>query len=316
MSATAVTASAAADHPAAADDDLRRPPSPPSYWRSLGLFTYPTTDPVTWTPAYKRLVVAIVAACNMLPGFCSTVYLPGTPNVRDDLHTTDVLVNLTLSLFILFNGVGPVLFSAFSDAFRLRRLFYLLALALFTAASIGCYFVGNIEGLIVLRCLQSIGASAPLSIGAGTISDMYTLSERGSAVGAMTAGSAIGPLMGPILGGVMTQTVGWRSTFLLSTGLGAALFLLQLLVVPESYRLRSVWGPMPVLRDLHAAPSATVPTNSKSSGEHSVHASTASKSDTQTEVVIVAAATDGTKDRADEFLSAGTITDANADAEA
>ncbi|KAJ1553429.1 hypothetical protein HK405_007949, partial [Cladochytrium tenue] len=235
----AVTASVSAHQPP-------QPPSHPTFLRSLAISSLPPTDPALWPPARKRLTLSVVAVSAMLPGFCSTVYLPGVPDVREDLQTSSTLVTLTLSLFILFMGVGPFVASAVSDAVRRRRAVYLLSLLLFVAASVGCYFVGTIEGLIVLRCLQSIGASTPVALGAGTVADIYYLSERGAAVGIVSAGGAIGPLLGPILGGIMTEAVGWRFTFLVSAALGAACFLAMFLGVPETFRLASVWGPMPL----------------------------------------------------------------------
>ncbi|KAJ1558203.1 hypothetical protein HK405_014188, partial [Cladochytrium tenue] len=236
----------------------------------LGL-RLPTSDPANWPRARKWRIVAVLTACNVLPGFCSTVYLPGVPSVRDDLHTSDVLVNLTLSLFILFNGVGPIFFSAASDTMSRRKPVYLFALALFSAASLACYFAESVGVLIALRCLQSVGASAALSIAAGSVSDMFYLSERGAAVGAVSAGSAVGALTGPVLGGVMTQAIGWRATFLLSAGLGAALLFAQLLAVPESYRFASIWGPM--------QPSPPAPTSPDAAGSEELSGAASERND-------------------------------------
>lgn len=59
---------------------------------------------------------------------------------------------------------------------------------IFTAASIGAVWVRNIWVLLVMRILQSIGISAPWSIGAGTIADLYEVHERGTALGIIFAG--------------------------------------------------------------------------------------------------------------------------------
>ncbi|KAJ3130885.1 hypothetical protein HK100_007275 [Physocladia obscura] len=200
----------------------------------------------------KLVCLSVISATAMLPGLSSTLYLPGVPDIITDLQTQQILVTLTLSLFILFNGIGALLWSAFSDSFSRRRFCYVISMLIFSISSIGCYFVQTIEGLIVLRCIQSFGASVANSIGAGSISDMYVKEERGSAVGLFSAGSSIGPLIGPVIGGAMANSAGWRSTFLLATAFGLAIFLLHIFCVPETFRDPKVWEKD--LKDANVAP--------------------------------------------------------------
>ncbi|KAJ3386932.1 hypothetical protein HDU84_001208 [Entophlyctis sp. JEL0112] len=172
----------------------------------------------------------------MVPGLSSTLYLPGVPNIIEDLNSPQILVTLTLSLFILFNGLGSLFWSSISDSFFMRRRCYILAMLVFSIASIGCYFVKTINGLIVLRCVQSVGSSVANALGAGSISDLFVKEERGSAVGLYSAGAAIGPLIGPVIGGALSNSAGWRSTFLFATAFGLLCCLLHILFVPETHK--------------------------------------------------------------------------------
>lgn len=65
--------------------------------------------------------------------------------------------------------------------------------------------VKNIGVFVVVRILQSIGASAAQAVGAGTISDLFTMQERGSAMGLFLLGPLIGPVVGPIAGGYINE---------------------------------------------------------------------------------------------------------------
>jgi MFS family permease len=54
---------------------------------------------------------------------------------------------------------------------------------IFIAASIGCALAPSIEALIALRVVQSMGASAVLSLGAGSLADLFDTHERGEKMG-------------------------------------------------------------------------------------------------------------------------------------
>jgi MFS family permease len=63
----------------------------------------------------------------------------------------------------------------------------------------------SIGVLIGMRCLQGLGSSAVLAIGAATLADIYEPVERGTKMGIYYAAPLLGPAIGPILGGVLTQ---------------------------------------------------------------------------------------------------------------
>jgi MFS family permease len=90
--------------------------------------------------------------------------------------------------------------------------------------------------LICFRALAAVGSSAVMSLGAGTISDIYVPEQRGRAIGMYTLGPLIGPAVGPIIGGYLTQGFGWRSIFWFLTVLTAILWVLLFFWLPETWR--------------------------------------------------------------------------------
>ncbi|RUS17270.1 major facilitator superfamily domain-containing protein [Endogone sp. FLAS-F59071] len=66
-----------------------------------------------------------------------------------------------------------------------------------------CYLRNlNTVGLfITMRVLQSFAAGAAMTVGSGTISDIFRAKERGTAVGIFALGPLLGPVVGPIAGG-------------------------------------------------------------------------------------------------------------------
>lgn len=86
-----------------------------------------------------------------------------------------------------------------------RRFIYIGSTVIYVASTVGCAMSKNIGVFVVVRILQSIGASAAQAVGAGTISDLFTMQERGSAMGLFLLGPLIGPVVGPIAGGYINE---------------------------------------------------------------------------------------------------------------
>lgn len=132
---------------------------------------------------YISFFVSTILSLNIasIPGLSSTVYFPGLPELTQDLHASSISVSASTSLFILFQGLFPIIWSSLSDYFHVRKIIYIVSLLIFAFASLGCCFVQNIWVLVALRCMQAAGASAT-TLGAGTISDLYPVEKRGYAL--------------------------------------------------------------------------------------------------------------------------------------
>jgi len=193
-------------------------------------------DPRLFSRSRKWLLVALVAIASILPGFCSTIILPALEDIQNSMGASSIGVTLANSFYMLFMGIAPIFYSSISDHYGIRRVIYIGSMLIFTASSLAAVWVHNIWVLLVMRILQSIGISAPWSIGAGTIADMYEVHERGNALGIIFAGQFAGPMIGPLLGGFLTEAGGWEAIFWLLFALGAAMVVVMFFFMEESYR--------------------------------------------------------------------------------
>ncbi|KAI7854708.1 major facilitator superfamily domain-containing protein [Circinella umbellata] len=172
-----------------------------------------------------------------MPGLSSTIYFPGLPTITNELNASDTETILTAALFVLFMGIGPVFWGSLSDYYQTRRFLLIIAMVIFTAASLGCALINNIWGLIVFRCLQSVGSSAPMAVGGGCLADLYSVVNRGGPTSTLFLSMFIGPLIGPIIGGFLTiSNLTWRSTFIFCVAFGAFVLIITFLFMPETYR--------------------------------------------------------------------------------
>jgi len=101
------------------------------------------------------------------------------------------------------------------ESFGQRRTF-VGALAVFLAASALGAASWSTEVLIASRVLQgaATGVLQPLAMVA--LFDVFPPERRGSAMGMFGFGIVLAPAVGPVVGGLLVQSFGWRSIFLLS----------------------------------------------------------------------------------------------------
>ncbi|KII91323.1 hypothetical protein PLICRDRAFT_105812 [Plicaturopsis crispa FD-325 SS-3] len=192
-------------------------------------------DPRQWSRARKNLVLIIVSCASLIAGLCANIQNPSIQSIEDDLHASSSDISLSISLFILCQGTAPILWSAVSEI-KGRKLVYLVSVALFAAASAVVATAKSIGVVIGMRCVQGLGSSAVMAIGAATLADIFDPSERGSKMGIYYAAPMLGPSLGPILGGVLTEAFNWRASFWFLVIWGGIVFVFFLTLFKDTFR--------------------------------------------------------------------------------
>ncbi|KAJ5088359.1 hypothetical protein N7456_011975 [Penicillium angulare] len=136
----------------------------------------------------------------------ATTYFPLLPLLRTQFHTSSQAINLTLTIYIIFQAISPVIFGPLSDFYG-RRPTFILSLALYVVGNLGLAInKDNYAVLLVLRATQSFGASAAYAISFGVVADVCTSNERGRMLGPINMTLNLGACVGPIIGGVVAYT--------------------------------------------------------------------------------------------------------------
>jgi MFS transporter, DHA2 family, methylenomycin A resistance protein len=129
---------------------------------------------------------------------------------------------------------------ALSDRFGARRLF-VIGFGVFAAASFSCGLAPSAASLIVARAVQGVGAAVVIPSSLALINYAYADDPpaRAEAIALWTTAGAIALAAGPIIGGVLIQSVGWRSIFFVNVPIslaGAWLILKTAKETPEASR--------------------------------------------------------------------------------
>ncbi|AUG79108.1 MFS transporter [Kitasatospora sp. MMS16-BH015] len=123
-----------------------------------------------------------------------------------------------------------------SDRFGGRRTF-LTGLVAFGVLSGVSALATNLSTLVVLRLALGIAGALLLPASLAIITNVYTVpAERARAVGSWAAITGAALAAGPVVGGVLTETVGWRAIFLINVPLALVSFAITAKLAPETAR--------------------------------------------------------------------------------
>lgn len=184
----------------------------------------------------KWLIVVMTSMASFFSPLSGQIYYPVMPLLVQSYHLTPALVNLSITTYMVLQGLAPSFMGTFADSAGGRRPAYILAFAIYTAANVGLALQDSYAALLVLRCLQSAGSSGTVAFGYGVIADISTTAERGKYIGPMAAGALVAPAMGPVIGGLLSQFLGWRSVFWFLVIISGGYLVAYVVLMPETAR--------------------------------------------------------------------------------
>ncbi|OIW22430.1 putative MFS transporter, partial [Coniochaeta ligniaria NRRL 30616] len=183
----------------------------------------------------KVIVIITASFAAIISPMSGSIYFPALPSIAADLDVSISLVTLTVTTYLIFQGLAPSFIGNFSDIYG-RRPAYIICFSIYLAANIGLALQDNYAALLVLRCLQSSGSSGTIALGSAVVADVSTRAERGKYIGYASMGVTLGPALGPVIGGLIDQRLGWRSIFWFLTIFSAVLFVIVIVAMPETCR--------------------------------------------------------------------------------
>src|SRR5690349_16483655 len=142
----------------------------------------------------------------------TTIVSVATPAIARDLGTSVNDVIWVTSAYLLAYAVPLLVTGRLGDRFGPKHL-YLVGLTIFTVASLWCGLTGSIDGLIVARVVQGVGASMMTPQTMAVITRTFPAAKRGSAMALWGATAGAATLAGPLLGGVLVDVAGWEWIF-------------------------------------------------------------------------------------------------------
>ena len=166
-------------------------------------------------PEVKKQLKYILPALSIgiyLSAADQTIIVSSYGKIGTDLNALNMTSWIATAYFLTLTSFQP-LYGKLSDIFG-RKACLLNAYAIF---GIGCLFCGlakDINQLIIARAIAGIGGGGMSTVVSIMLSDIVTLRERGTYQGYLNIIFAAGASSGAPLGGLLSDSVGWRWAFL------------------------------------------------------------------------------------------------------
>ncbi|KAJ7597604.1 major facilitator superfamily domain-containing protein [Mycena floridula] len=154
-----------------------------------------------YTRKEKWFIVALTAYAGLFSPLTANVYFPAIPTLVTEFHKSTELINLTITIYMVFQALSPMFFGSLADQYG-RRPMFIACLTILALTSIGLALVPTSDYwlLLVLRGVQAAGSASTIALGAGVIGDIAVSAERGGFYGIYGLGPMFGPAIGPVIG--------------------------------------------------------------------------------------------------------------------
>jgi EmrB/QacA subfamily drug resistance transporter len=181
-----------------------------------------TEAPLLLTKRRIWIIFAALIAGMLLSSLDQTIVSTAMPTIVGQLGGVEHQVWVTTAYLLATTIVMPV-YGKFGDVLGRRRLF-LIAIALFTIASVGCAFAGDFTQLVVFRAIQGLGGGGLMILSQAIIADIVPASERGKYLGPLGGIFGLSAVGGPLLGGFFVDHLTWQWAFYINIPVGIAAF--------------------------------------------------------------------------------------------
>jgi EmrB/QacA subfamily drug resistance transporter len=180
------------------------------------------SEPLLLTQRRIWIIFSALIAGMMLASLDQTIVSTAMPTIVGQLGGVEHQAWITTAYLLATTIVMPI-YGKFGDVLGRRNLF-LIAIALFTLASIGCALATDFWGFVLFRAFQGLGGGGLMILSQAIIADIVPANERGKYMGPLGAIFGLSAVAGPLLGGFFVDHMTWQWAFYINIPIGLAAF--------------------------------------------------------------------------------------------
>lgn len=182
----------------------------------------------------RRRLAFILGALAMLGPFSIDTIFPAFAVMQNDLAVDKLVMQQTISLYLLGYAAMSLFHGPLSDALG-RRPVILTGIAIFTLASVGCALSDSMTEMLIFRVIQGLSAGVGLIVGRAVIRDALDGDDAQRLMSQVSMIFGIAPAIAPIIGGWILGWSNWQAIFWFLSGLSLLLLLATAATLPESH---------------------------------------------------------------------------------
>jgi len=153
----------------------------------------------------------------------STVVSTSLPRIVSDLGGSQSGYTWVVTSTLLALTVSTPIWGKLADLFD-RKVLVQTGLIIFVTGSVLAGLSTSMSWLIACRAIQGIGVGGLTALVQVILSDLVSPRERGRYAGYLGAVFGVGTVAGPLIGGVVTDSIGWRWCFYIGVPFALAAF--------------------------------------------------------------------------------------------
>lgn len=182
----------------------------------------------------KVILMAVTMASNFFNPLMGSAVNIALPKISSELSLDAVSMSWVTMSYLLASAVFLVPFGKAADMLGRKKMF-LYGNVFFMLATLLCAVSSSGSFLIISRFLQGVGSAMMFSTSMAIVISAFPPNERGKVIGLNVAAVYVGLSAAPILGGIITETMGWRSLFYLNGGVSV------LIILAIIFKIKAEW---------------------------------------------------------------------------
>ncbi|HEX3770333.1 MAG TPA: DHA2 family efflux MFS transporter permease subunit [Polyangiaceae bacterium] len=167
----------------------------------------------------KWLVTVSITFGTLMGAIDSSIVAVALPHMMGTLGATVQEITWISTGYIIANVVVMPLTAFLGRLFGQKRV-YMLCLLLFLVGSILCGTARSLQGLLVYRAVQGLGAGALQPTEQAILRQTFPPKEQGMAMALFAMAVMLGPAIGPTLGGYIVDNYSWPWIFYINIPVG------------------------------------------------------------------------------------------------
>ncbi|MFA6127833.1 MAG: MFS transporter [Bacteroidales bacterium] len=182
----------------------------------------------------KNFILGLIMISSFVAPFLGASVNIALPRMSADLGMNAVTMSWVAMSYLLASAVFLVPLGKLADMIGRVKVF-VLGNVIVVSASILCAIAKDSTMLIIFRVLQGIGSAMMFGTNMAIITAIFPPNQRGRAIGINVTAVYLGLSAAPVLGGILTQTFGWQSIFIVTIPFGIFVALAAQIVIKTDW---------------------------------------------------------------------------------
>lgn len=186
-----------------------------------------------------ELKVVTVVTLLLLVGLLGTdIHLSALPEMMHAMHTTQSLIQSSISVFLLGVGLSALVYGPLSDIYG-RKPVVLAGLCVAIAGNLLGASISDIGPFLGARFIQGAGSGVCLALSRIVLSDIVRGDRYAITSSYITLFTGLSIVLGPVIGSFISMWFGWRANFIALAILLAGMLMVYAYKCPETNACRN-----------------------------------------------------------------------------